>query len=72
MTLYGAIAKAGLPRNFHPVARAAWIGLLATSWNLLPIGQLDGGHVLRSVLGRRQPQHYGPLLQPVTEKETHR
>lgn len=37
----------------HPVARAAWVGLLATGWNLLPIGQLDGGHVLYSVAGKR-------------------
>jgi membrane-associated protease RseP (regulator of RpoE activity) len=37
----------------HPVARAAWIGLLATAWNLLPIGQLDGGHILYSVAGNR-------------------
>jgi membrane-associated protease RseP (regulator of RpoE activity) len=37
----------------HPVARAAWIGLLATAWNLLPIGQLDGGHIVYSLAGHR-------------------
>ena len=37
----------------HPVARAAWVGILATALNLLPIGQLDGGHILYSMVGER-------------------
>lgn len=37
----------------HPVARGAWVGILATALNLIPIGQLDGGHILYSFAGRK-------------------
>lgn len=37
----------------HPLGHAAWFGLLATMFNLLPLGQLDGGHIAYASLGRR-------------------
>ena len=50
-----AILHPGIaPENLllHPIGRAAWVGLFATSLNLLPAGQLDGGHILRSISPR--------------------
>jgi membrane-associated protease RseP (regulator of RpoE activity) len=44
---------AGMVLNFGPLALAAWFGLLITALNLMPVGQLDGGHVAYAVLRRR-------------------
>ncbi len=49
---WGAVPD-GYSLNLHPMAFAAWFGLLATALNLFPIGQLDGGHISYAVLGRR-------------------
>ncbi|HUP41279.1 MAG TPA: site-2 protease family protein [Vicinamibacterales bacterium] len=49
---WGSIGD-GYSLNMHPMALAAWFGLLATALNLFPIGQLDGGHISYAVLGRR-------------------
>ncbi len=47
-----------LPDNvnliLHPIAFSGWIGLLVTCLNLLPVGQLDGGHVAYAIFGPRQ------------------
>ena len=50
--VWGNIA-AGHDINLHPIAFAAWFGLLATALNLFPIAQLDGGHIAYAVFGRR-------------------
>ncbi len=45
---------AGFALDLNAIAFAGWIGLLITSINLLPAGQLDGGHIFRAVLGEKQ------------------
>lgn len=44
----------GTPIDLSLIAFAGWVGLLITSINLLPAGQLDGGHIFRAFLGEKQ------------------
>jgi membrane-associated protease RseP (regulator of RpoE activity) len=49
--VFGAVPD-GFTLNMHPMVFAAWFGMLATALNLLPFGQLDGGHITYATLGR--------------------
>jgi membrane-associated protease RseP (regulator of RpoE activity) len=58
--LFSAIQRLVLgqiPENYeivlHPIGFAGWVGLFVTSLNLLPIGQLDGGHIAYGLFGKR-------------------
>jgi membrane-associated protease RseP (regulator of RpoE activity) len=50
--VWGTVAE-GYSINMHPMVFASWFGLFATALNLMPFGQLDGGHIAYSALGRR-------------------
>jgi len=52
----------GLDVQLNMVAWAGWVGLLVTALNLIPLGQLDGGHVLYTLLGRRAALVFWPIV----------
>ena len=58
------LIKGPLPDHFelvpHPIAFAGWVGLLITSINLIPIGQLDGGHILYGMF--REKAHAASMV----------
>ncbi len=55
LSILQALVFPGIPDSdiyLHPIGRAAWVGLIATALNLLPIGQSDGGHILYTFFGK--------------------
>ena len=60
-TIFGEL-PASQDVALHPLAYAGWVGVLITSLNLVPIGQLDGGHILYAILRRKSaPGCLGPV-----------
>jgi membrane-associated protease RseP (regulator of RpoE activity) len=59
--VWGAL-PAGQDLLLHPVAVAAWFGLLVTALNLVPLGQLDGGHATYALLGGERARRLSRLV----------
>ena len=49
----GSTLQAESALNLHPVAISGCLGLIVTALNLMPVGQLDGGHIVHAMYGQR-------------------
>jgi membrane-associated protease RseP (regulator of RpoE activity) len=60
LTLGGAL-NAETAIDLHPVAVAGYLGLIVTAFNLMPVGQLDGGHIVHAMFGQRASMAIGQV-----------
>ncbi|MBE9185758.1 site-2 protease family protein [Microcoleus sp. LEGE 07076] len=60
LTLGGAL-NAETAINLHPVAVAGYLGLIVTAFNLMPVGQFDGGHIVHAMFGQRASMAIGQV-----------
>lgn len=61
----GDSLRPGLALDLHPLAIAGYLGLIVTALNLMPFGQLDGGHIIHAMLGQRAAIFVGQLTRIV-------
>ena len=57
----GSQLATGMALKLHPTAIAGYLGLLLTAFNLMPVGQLDGGHIIHAVFGQRMAVAIGQI-----------
>jgi membrane-associated protease RseP (regulator of RpoE activity) len=57
----GGALNAETAINLHPVAVAGYLGLIVTAFNLMPVGQLDGGHIVHAMFGQRASMAIGQV-----------
>lgn len=59
--MLGGVLTAETAIKMHPVAVASCLGLVVTAFNLMPVGQLDGGHIVHAMLGQRSGAMVGQV-----------
>ena len=57
----GAALNSETAINLHPVAVAGYLGLIVTAFNLMPVGQLDGGHIVHAMFGQNASMAIGQV-----------
>ncbi len=57
----GSQLEPGMAIDLHPAALAGYIGLILAAFNLMPVGQLDGGHIVHAVFGQRMALIIGQI-----------